>query len=440
MVNFNFGLGGLMGGDDKKDKDNSANSSDGSTGIQDDSSVTQNDNQVLSTVEEVSAPIPETTSPDVENTTEEIPTTASEPVFDEKVETTETDIEPELNNTTSFDETDTKKDSATENTIDETSNTVLTTQNNEEDWLNKKEDPTEPVSLETETPEIQTFGQPEQPEVTAKETLEPVTDNFAESTPEISEDISATTDSAENPFPEASTPVIETTPVENVAIAPLIPKVPKAQTAIPEIPTFDQPEQPEVKAEETPEPVTGNFAESSFEIPKKTPIVENIQLDNTTSIEPTLEVPRTEINETIPEEDKYNEDFLKTDNDSILEENPLAPAAMATIGGSLTRDDNDDDNEGVVKDLDNTDPVNTLQELKDGITQFVNNHNAKIKEYKDQISELNKKIREEKNILKNKQKKSAKILDDLNTLVANFSETNSIKKKVLKKTNHKKKV
>ena len=72
-------------------------------------------------------------------------------------------------------------------------------------------------------------------------------------------------------------------------------------------------------------------------------------------------------------------------------------------------------------------------ELKNGITQFIETHNSKIAEYNEQIAALKAKIREEKHILKEEQKKSAKILTDLNELVASFSATSSIKKKMNKK-------
>lgn len=433
MVNFNFGLGGSTNDDDKKD--DAVVDPTGDTSAQDDSSQqddshgSQDDTQAQNDVQpaaEATENIEKTenTEPVIEEvTTEEKTETTNEPVFEEKAETSRQIAEEtssEEDPSPFVDSNDNDLITETQNESNETS--TLESQSSEENWLNKND--TEKVSDENfaeisgEPAPLPQFGEaPAAPESKADEPVAevPVAELSTENPP-VSVEKSASIENSTplstenttpeaNPFPEAAVPVVEKVkPTTNKIVSPIIPEIPRkneAQTEIeidasaPEIPTFGQPEKTEPVVEEV---VVPNFA-------TETPANNDKDL-----FAPAEEIPSID---------------------------PLAPTAIATIGGSGTTqdDDNDDDEQNSIE---SADPVDTLEKFKNGVTTFVKDHNDKIKEYKKQITDLNKKIREEKNILKNKQQKSAKILEDLNTLVANFSTTSPIKKKVPKKINKEK--
>jgi len=480
MVNFNFGLGGLGGSDDDK-KDDATATTMGDDATQDDA-VVADDNSVV-TDENPAEKVAES------DTEEKI--TANEPVFEAEVTTTESDDLPFVD--------EAKPDELIapkivyENIAESTESAdepALKTMNQEESWLedDKKPENTENFAETEEVPEITAIEAEvvaETPaesmaDLSAPVVTEPAVDEVvAEKTAEIPSEVSTETVVEENPFPEAATPIIEaespkeeiveTTPQETnlfeestenpaspelvertkeiatepIVNKPLIPAMPKHESTetsneIPEIPTFGTPEKTETTLETPTEEIAENPSEEidlpefpaspEFIAPAKNPTDD---LFATTGTDTTEEVAALD-------------DFAEID--------PLAPAATAIIGGSLIADDDDDDDDDATQDVlkesvtevaeivekSANNPVETLTELKNGITQFVENHNSKIADYKSQISELNKKIREEKHILKNEQRKSQKILTDLNELVASFSTTTSIKKKIKKKMNKKK--
>ena len=520
MVNFNFGLGGLMGGDDdKKDASNTNPVGDNST-TQDDSA--QADNSAVSADEtttpvvnqDVVAETSETSADENpanldETTKNSEPEAATEPVFDggdqapaddspfvdEPVSSESADLASSAEETPS----ETAETPAAENFAGNSDTTEtadiggLSTQNEEEAWLND-EAPTEPVTLDAETPAMPTFGQPtdetpaETTEEATTETAEiadtPVMPDFAPApaTEEVAETpVEAPAEAVEtetavdenpakneaNPFPEAAVPAVEensTEPTAPASTAPFIPAVPKAQTSILETPAEENKE--EVK-EESALPEIPTFGQPADETPAKTTDENPANLAETTET-PAPEVPDFLSGANNDTAESSTDDLFATTDEPVAEENPLAPAPMATIGeveetspaetlsdedfgltetaendlgGNTSQDDaqgdddDDDDAQNLAKKM-TKNPVATLEELKKGISEFVESHNSKIEEYNQQIAELKAKIREEKHILREEQKKSAKILEDLNNLVANFSQTKTIKKKAPKKVNN----
>ncbi len=499
MVHFNFGLGGLMIGDDDKKDDSStsssANSGDGSssamptdTGEQVTASSDENSNlgaevspETPSSSETSGEMVTTPTEETVETETSETPETpgdapteenpATDPVFEEKIQTTEVGKgeEVEENETENF----------AENVENNNSSSGLTTQDSEENWLNTEKTPAneESVNLETETPTMPTFGQPTEDtaedeqinlgqteevevqdelkevkdesmtEVSTEENIsndsvsqenetdasEPEIPTFEQPTSSVESESNMPADESsakiseptENPFPEAAVPAsqpLDSEKQEPATNEPFIPVVPKAQT---ELPTNENIKTDSVAEQNIPE-LTENFAETENK-------------DNSSDFFSNNPPAETTINN--------SSDDLSTENPiTETDSDPLAPAPTAVIGGDLVSD-NEDKNDDNVSDQDMVEesssiktenPVVVLEQFKEKAAGFLEEHNRRIAEYNKKIAELKAKIREEKHILKEEQKKSAKILEELNSLVANFSQTNSIKKKVPKRINKRK--
>ncbi len=523
MVNFNFGLGGLMG-DDKK-KDDNANPVDDNATAQDDSTQPDTSQQdtaqqdaVVSADETLTEPVAETSAEEsAENSADENPAAPRKAVanFDstdestgevaEETATEETPAKEEGANEPVFDTGETASEEtaeanpfATDTPVAEEATTEtsgITNQADEESWLNN-DDSSEPVSLDAETPAMPTFGQPTD-ETPAESSEEAVSDEATAETSETADtpampdftpapaaveeptetmEAENTVDenpakNEENPFPEPAVPVVEGNSTEPTAPAsnePFIPAVPKAQTSILETPAVENKEEAK---EESALPEIPTFGQPADETPVKTtdenpaaPRKAVANLAETTET-PAPKVPDFLSGANNDTAESSTNDLFATTDEPVAEENPLAPAPMATIGeveatspaetlsdedfGLTETAENDlgvntsqDDTQGDDDDAQSfaekmtKNPVATLEEFKKSITKFAEEHNSKIEEYNQQIAELKAKIREEKHILREEQKKSAKILEDLNNLVANFSQTKPIKKKAPKKVNN----
>jgi hypothetical protein len=481
MVNFNFGLGGLTGDDNKKD--------DSTTNTKDDSAIQDDQIQDQTSTSNVSSD---------SISTEEVKT-ATEPVFEEKVKTTdvedsspfedsvpkeETPFEITKNPATNGDSKGLKslnkeeeewlKDEKTKTNDSEEKplsdeNSIIENQATEEEAspveqsadtssTETKESINDEVNIPTVDPEVSTTETPskttvdtnteektnsivppipERNEATSEKepiTSPPISDENLTPTPNTTlptenKNIVAET----NPFPEAAVPV------ETVIPAPVEPSISVTENNIPEIPTFGQPESTTIV----------DATEQKTEI-------SNDNISVPTSLDNSNDLLGGEIKNNDTDSNNLfentNKNELLIDEKVLPEEDPLAPGQIATVGGGTAPLSNHENNGKDILSLDSledensagrdqtnddddqnsssstNDPLNTLQKLKNEITKFVKDHNSKIKGYEDQIGELKKKISNEKHILKEKQQNFAKMLEDLTGLATNFSPKEEHKK------------
>ncbi len=453
MVNFNFGLGGLVGknDDDKQDEATTASTGDDSS-IQDDSTTAQNNSSTQNSETNVQQTPDESvaagdSSMDDENSSKEEVQVANEPVFDGNVQTVDSE-----ENQSEESNTEGNTQNFAEN-LEENTAGGLTTQNNEEEWLNDPNEKTEPVSLETETESMPTLGEAtgttENNEVFETETatqttpttvgseneeansLESVDENPANlagdvsNTPEIptfgnpptavddsttetnetAENFAENSESTKNPFPAGAVPVTnnieEVSSVDSTEDSSL-----KNQTVLPKIPknesnSFENSEEEDLTSstKENPANLAGDVSNTP-EIPtfgNPSTAVDDFTTETTDETAGNFAE-----NSESPMSETDNSDLFAT-SDEPLAEDPLAPAAVGVIGapepeeqviadGSFNDEDNNEKEE--INSLENKNPAKNIESPASILEEYKKRVEKFEEFHNSKIEEYNQKIAE----------------------------------------------
>lgn len=379
MVNFNFGLGGNNSQDDTTVQDDTGTQQ--KTVSTDDTAVPQSD---------IPAPPTNKAKPLTELMTEKEDTTANEQIpevpknekitFDEGVipEEIPPKIEEEKTETFANEEipTKTKEEVSLENAPNAES---IPETPGEKVKNTKQETPVNPfaVSAATETePKTETKKEPP---------LVAPGNPFTKTTPSISEEKveEKKTESNSNPFAtpavtETESKTEETKTTETSPAAPINP--------------FATPVTPEIKEEnptETSQPTAVPILPTNVVSDKESKTEEKVVKQ---SMKP------------FPFSDKPKEDTKKEVTPEFTKET-VAKATPFDTGDSVTA---------------TNDPMKAVGQVKNDIVAFVEFHKKNIRKFQGDISELEKKIQEEKKLLQDKGNSYTKMLKELQDLTQNF--------------------
>lgn len=253
----------------------------------------------------------------------------------------------------------------------------------------------------------------------------PTTDPFANSTPAL----------------EVGTPVTQESAPQNTASNDPF----TANPAVPATTSNDAPPQP------VSDPFASPEANPTLEVPQAAEAAAPSTTDvnpfgdfstpaESTPVEPTQETVAPAVDspfgnmvdaptqEATPEVESLEATITTPDNTSGIFANPVAEATPQT--------------ETLVSANDHADPTQSLGQIKTEIEGFVAYHTNQIKDYRAQIKVLEKKISEEKTLLKSKKAEFRDMLHEIETLteVTNFNDESGSDNKKNNQTKKKKKI